>query len=117
LQEGSVCGAFAMVGKLTTKFWDCGYGWGLGFAERLLGVEVTVGVPVLQKGFWAWVAGVTDNSIYPVLFASYLDLAVPGVFYGWRKTLLCIGLSLVLVLPARQPAVVGVYFEFRIFYL
>eukprot|EP00884_Botryococcus_braunii_P015193 jgi/Botrbrau1/23675/Bobra.55_2s0056.1 len=61
-----------------------------------------------QKGFWAWVAGVTDNSIYPVLFVSYLDMAVPDVFFGWRRILLCIALSIALAyLNYRGLTIVG----------
>ena len=26
-----------------------------------------------QKGFYAWVSGVTDNAVYPVLFLDYLQ--------------------------------------------
>jgi hypothetical protein len=50
-----------------------------------------------QEGFWSWVAGVTDNSVYPVLFASYLEIAVPGLVSGWRRSLLCMGISVSLV--------------------
>lgn len=52
-----------------------------------------------QEGFWSWVAGVTDNSIYPVLFASYLEIAMPNLVTGWRRTLLCIAISIALVRP------------------
>ncbi len=31
-----------------------------------------------QEGWWSWLSGVTDNSVYPVLFLSYLDAVVPG---------------------------------------
>lgn len=52
-----------------------------------------------QEGFWSWVAGVTDNSIYPVLFASYLEIAMPNLVTGWRRTLLCMAISIALVRP------------------
>lgn len=29
--------------------------------------------PHPQKGFYAWVSGVTDNAVYPVLFLEYLQ--------------------------------------------
>ena len=32
-----------------------------------------------QEGWWSWLSGVTDNSVYPVLFLTYLDAVVPGV--------------------------------------
>ncbi len=31
-----------------------------------------------QEGWWSWLSGVTDNSVYPVLFLSYLDAVLPG---------------------------------------
>ena len=31
-----------------------------------------------QEGWWSWLSGVTDNSVYPVLFLTYLDAVVPG---------------------------------------
>lgn len=30
-----------------------------------------------MEGFWSWVSGVTDNTIYPVLFTSYLEHFLP----------------------------------------
>ena len=35
-----------------------------------------------QEGWWSWLSGVTDNSVYPVLFLSYLDAVLPGVCPG-----------------------------------
>ena len=32
-----------------------------------------------QEGWWSWLSGVTDNSVYPVLFLTYLDAVVPGM--------------------------------------
>ncbi len=32
---------------------------------------------VLQEGFWKWLSGVTDNSVYPVMFLSYLQQVWP----------------------------------------
>ena len=49
------------------------YGWEvfcrLRGAEGLAGAA---GVPPPQEGFWKWLSGVTDNSVYPVMFLSYL---------------------------------------------
>ena len=33
-----------------------------------------------QEGWWSWLSGVTDNSVYPVLFLSYLDAVFPGAW-------------------------------------
>ena len=32
-----------------------------------------------QEGWWSWLSGVTDNSVYPVLFLTYLDAVLPGI--------------------------------------
>eukprot|EP00241_Pyramimonas_parkeae_P002912 CAMPEP_0114259038 /NCGR_PEP_ID=MMETSP0058-20121206/19665_1 /TAXON_ID=36894 /ORGANISM="Pyramimonas parkeae, CCMP726" /LENGTH=518 /DNA_ID=CAMNT_0001374029 /DNA_START=233 /DNA_END=1789 /DNA_ORIENTATION=- len=32
-----------------------------------------------QEGLWSWLSGVTDNAIYPVLFLSYLEQAMPVI--------------------------------------
>lgn len=41
-----------------------------------------------QEGWWSWLSGVTDNSVYPVLFLTYLDAVVPGAItalqFSWR---------------------------------
>lgn len=50
----------------------------------------------LQEGFWSWVSGVTDNSLYPVMFLSYLDALVPGLKTGWQRTILLVVVSLAL---------------------
>jgi hypothetical protein len=31
-------------------------------------------------------SGVTDNSLYPVMFMSYLDVLVPGLKDSWQRT-------------------------------
>jgi amino acid transporter len=31
-----------------------------------------------QEGWWSWLSGVTDNSVYPVLMLSYVDAVLPG---------------------------------------
>ena len=31
-----------------------------------------------QEGWWSWLSGVTDNSVYPVLLLSYVDAVLPG---------------------------------------
>lgn len=49
-----------------------------------------------QEGFWSWVSGVTDNSLYPVMFLSYLDALVPGLKTGWQRTILLVVVSLAL---------------------
>lgn len=43
-----------------------------------------------MEGFWSWVSGVTDNSIYPVLFLSYLGEA-PRLPRAVVPTTLCVG--------------------------
>jgi amino acid transporter len=34
-----------------------------------------------QEGWWKWISGVADNTLYPVLFLDYLKYAIP-VFGG-----------------------------------
>jgi amino acid transporter len=38
-----------------------------------------------QEGFWSWLSGVTDNSIYPVMFADNLRIFVPALNDGWPR--------------------------------
>lgn len=38
-----------------------------------------------QEGFWSWVSGVTDNSIYPVMFADNLRIFFPALEAGWPR--------------------------------
>lgn len=39
---------------------------------------------VPQKGLYAWVSGVTDNAVYPVLFLNYLQVLVECVCVRFR---------------------------------
>ena len=39
-----------------------------------------------QEGWWSWLSGVTDNSVYPVLLLSYVDAVLPGALAP-RRTL------------------------------
>lgn len=59
-------------------------------------VALVFAVTFLQEGFWSWVSGVTDNSLYPVMFLSYLDALVPGLKTGWQRTILLVVVSLAL---------------------
>lgn len=62
----------------------------------------------MQEGFWSWVSGVTDNSLYPVMFLSYLDALVPVLDAGWKRTIFLVVLSLALsYLNYRGLAIVG----------
>lgn len=38
-----------------------------------------------QEGFWSWLSGVTDNSIYPVMFADNLRIFFPALNDGWPR--------------------------------
>lgn len=38
-----------------------------------------------QEGFWSWLSGVTDNSIYPVMFADNLRIFFPALSDGWPR--------------------------------
>jgi hypothetical protein len=38
-----------------------------------------------QEGFWSWLSGVTDNSIYPVMLADNLRLFFPALNGGWPR--------------------------------
>lgn len=42
-----------------------------------------------QEGFWSWLSGVTDNSIYPVMFADNLRIFIPALNSGWPRCALC----------------------------
>ena len=42
-----------------------------------------------QEGWWSWLSGVTDNSVYPVLFLTYLDAVVPGSAPSLPCTIIC----------------------------
>ena len=53
------------------------------------------GLP-LQEGFWSWLSGVTDNSVYPVMFMSYLDIVIPNLDNGWRRYLILFVVSIAL---------------------
>lgn len=41
-----------------------------------------------QEGFWSWLSGVTDNSIYPVMFADNLRIFIPALNDGWPRCVL-----------------------------
>lgn len=61
-----------------------------------------------QEGFWSWLSGVTDNSIYPVMLAANLQVLVPALADGWPRTVFVVGMSLLLTyLNYRGLAVVG----------
>lgn len=61
-----------------------------------------------QKGFYAWVSGVTDNAVYPVLFLDYLQVVWPVLASGWARTLFLVSLNLALTyLNYRGLHVVG----------
>jgi amino acid transporter len=38
-----------------------------------------------QEGWWSWLSGVTDNSIYPVMLADNLRLFFPSLGSGWQR--------------------------------
>jgi amino acid transporter len=38
-----------------------------------------------QEGWWSWLSGVTDNSIYPVMLADNLRLFFPALGSGWQR--------------------------------
>mmetsp|Transcript_4868 Transcript_4868/g.13997 ORF Transcript_4868/g.13997 Transcript_4868/m.13997 type:complete len:580 (+) Transcript_4868:264-2003(+) len=61
-----------------------------------------------QEGFWSWLSGVTDNSLYPVMFMSYLDVLVPVLKGSWERTVLLFAVSLALsYLNYRGLSVIG----------
>lgn len=61
-----------------------------------------------QEGFWSWLSGVTDNSIYPVMFADNLVLLFPALAGGWPRTIFVMTLSLSLTyMNYRGLTVVG----------
>ncbi|KAF8060548.1 polyamine transporter [Scenedesmus sp. PABB004] len=61
-----------------------------------------------QEGFWSWLSGVTDNSIYPVMFADNLRIFVPALNGGWPRMAFLVGVSVGLTyLNYRGLSVVG----------
>lgn len=48
------------------------------------------------EGFLSWTSGVSDNSIYPVLFCDYLQHVLPSTAGGWPRTVCVITFTLVL---------------------
>eukprot|EP00775_Hariotina_reticulata_P008091 gene8091-8284_t len=61
-----------------------------------------------QEGFWSWLSGVTDNSIYPVMFADNLRIFFPALNDGWPRMVFLLVLSLLLTyLNYRGLHVVG----------
>ncbi|EIE19872.1 amino acid transporter [Coccomyxa subellipsoidea C-169] len=61
-----------------------------------------------QEGWWSWLSGVTDNSVYPVLFLSYLDAVVPGLLQGWSRPCSLFAVSILLsYLNYRGLTIVG----------
>eukprot|EP00882_Tetradesmus_deserticola_P016009 GHRQ01017077.1.p1 GENE.GHRQ01017077.1~~GHRQ01017077.1.p1 ORF type:complete len:485 (+),score=158.81 GHRQ01017077.1:249-1703(+) len=61
-----------------------------------------------QEGFWSWLSGVTDNSIYPVMFADNLRIFVPALNQGWPRMAFLVTVSLLLTyLNYRGLNVVG----------
>jgi len=47
-----------------------------------------------QEGFWSWLSGVTDNSVYPVLIAANLQVFLPALASGWIRTAFLVSTSL-----------------------
>lgn len=61
-----------------------------------------------QEGFWSWLSGVTDNSVYPVMFLTYLDAIVPGLDQRVaRYSLLAVASLLLAYLNYRGLTIVG----------
>ncbi len=48
---------------------------------RPITLQNPVSVPAARR-----LSGVTDNSLYPVMFMSYLDVLVPGLKAHWTRT-------------------------------
>ncbi|GAB4813937.1 hypothetical protein N2152v2_000983 [Parachlorella kessleri] len=47
-----------------------------------------------QEGFWKWLSGVTDNSVYPVMFLSYLQQVWPVLEGGASRMVFLVSLNL-----------------------
>ena len=60
-----------------------------------------------QEGFWSWLSGVTDNSIYPVMFADNLRIFVPALNDGWPRCVLRSAQLLLPPLPGQNPCYCG----------
>lgn len=48
------------------------------------------------EGFLSWISGVSDNSIYPVLFCDYLKHVIPATEVGLPRTICVVSFTLVL---------------------
>lgn len=63
------------------------------------------GLPPLQKGFYAWVSGVIDNAVYPVLFLEYLQVGADVCVCRLAQTeLVCWRVALALVVQRRATS-------------
>ncbi|KAI8466644.1 MAG: amino acid permease-domain-containing protein [Monoraphidium minutum] len=61
-----------------------------------------------QEGWWSWLSGVTDNSIYPVMLADNLRLFFPALSSGWQRVVFVVCLSIALTyMNYRGLQVVG----------
>ncbi|KAI3434372.1 hypothetical protein D9Q98_002451 [Chlorella vulgaris] len=61
-----------------------------------------------QKGLYAWVSGVTDNAVYPVLFLNYLQEVAPVLEDYWARLVFLLAFNLALTyLNYRGLHVVG----------
>ncbi|KIY95241.1 Arginine/agmatine antiporter [Monoraphidium neglectum] len=61
-----------------------------------------------QEGWWSWLSGVTDNSIYPVMLADNLRLFFPALSGGWQRVAFVVCLSVALTyMNYRGLQVVG----------
>ncbi|KAK9801360.1 hypothetical protein WJX73_010869 [Symbiochloris irregularis] len=61
-----------------------------------------------QEGFFSWLSGVTDNSVYPVMFLTYLDAILPGLDDPVKRyTSLAVASLLLAYLNYRGLSIVG----------
>jgi len=61
-----------------------------------------------QVGWWSWLSGVVDNSVYPVLFLEYILVAMPMLASGApRWIFLATFVTLLTILNYRGMAIVG----------
>lgn len=37
------------------------------------------------EGLFSWVSGVTDNTLYPIMFVKYLEIFMPGLAEAWTS--------------------------------
>eukprot|EP00892_Ulva_mutabilis_P001477 jgi/Ulvmu1/1132/UM107_0005.1 len=46
------------------------------------------------EGLFSWVSGVTDNTLYPIMFVKYLEIFIPGLVGHWTSKISALVIAL-----------------------